>query len=310
MGTHPRLIKETFIIATTQRTVDRQFLTKPTPALRNLVGACAARAMEKYPVKLYWLDININHEHMGIAPVDGSKDACAAVVRFKQLYHRLLAGELNRMLGRQGALFSSPSRDVICLDNESAMQAFGYAVTNPVKDGLVERVAHWKGFSSYQSAALGENPAYTYVDRTARHKAGGVRSGKPPEAFTKTIHLNFTPLPGTETMSSPGRQALIRRQCRALEQMFREEREREGRRVMGGARLAKLDYRDRPATPAKKRRKPLCHGTEEETVSAFKAEFKKFLDTYREASFAYRNGASDTVFPRGSFKPPLLDAAG
>ena len=310
MGSKPRLIQEGYIIATTQRTVDRQFLTKPTPAIRNLVGACAARAMHKYPVKLYWLDMNINHEHMGLAPIDGSDEALSFVAKFKQLYHRLLACELNRMLGREGALFSSASRDVICLDNEAAEAALGYAITNPVKDGLVERAAHWKGYSSYQSLALGENPAYTFIDWKAWREAGGKRSGKEPSAFTRSIHLNFTPLPGTEHLTSDQRRARIRRQCRELEQKFREEREREGRRVLSAARLEKLDHRDRPASPAEKRRKPLCRATSPEAVAAYTDTFKAFVQAYREASVAYRSGLLDVVFPRGSFRPPLIEAAG
>jgi len=310
MGTHPRWIQEGCIIATTQRTVDRQFLTKPTAALRNLVGACAARALEKFPVRLYWLDVNINHEHMGIAPIDGSKQAASDVVGFKQLYHRLLACELNRMLGREGGLFSSASRESVCLDNESALEAFGYAVTNPVKDGLVERVAHWKGFSSYQALGRGEDPAYTYIDWSAWHDAGGERSGKPPQEFTKVIHLHFTPLPGMEGMSPGERQSKVRRQCRELEQKFREEREREGKKVMSPARLEKLDHRDRPSKPAKKKRKPLCHAATAEAVFEYIKKHREFLKAYRAASIAYRSGNFETEFPKGSFRPPLLDAAG
>ena len=310
MGSNPRLIQEGYIIATTQRTVDRQFLTKPTPAIRNLVGACAARAMHKYPVKLYWLDMNINHEHMGLAPVDGSPEAASAVVEFKRLYHRLLACELNRMLGREGALFSSASRDVICLDNKAAEEALGYAITNPVKDGLVDRAAHWKGFSSYPSLAQGERPAYTYIDWKAWREAGGKRSGKDPAAFTKSIHLSFTPLPDTEHLTADQRRARIRRQCRELEQKFREARAREGRRVMSPARLEKLDHRDRPSKPAEKRRKPLCRASDRALVSAYIDSFNAFLKAYRSASIAYRSGHLDVEFPRGSFKPPLLEAAG
>lgn len=310
MGSAPRWIQEKYVIATTQRTVDRQFLTLPTAVIRNLAGACAARALMEFPVLLYWLEININHEHMGIAPSDGSKEAYTRVIRFKQLYHRLFAWGINCLLGREGALFSSASRDVLCLDDESVREAFGYAITNPVKDGLVDRVAHWKGFSSYPSVALGEDTAYTYVDRTAWHQAGGERSGKPPEAFTKTVHLRFTPLPGTEKMSPGERQAQVRRQCRELEQKFREEREKEGKKVMSAARLEKLDYRDRPSTPAKKSPKPIFHGSSREVIDEFQEAYESFLAAYRAASIAYRNGNLDTEFPRGSFRPPFLDASG
>ena len=310
MGNHPRLIQEDVVLATTQRTVDRQFLTKPSPLLRNLVGACAARAMRTHPVKLYWLDININHEHMGIAPLDGSSDSITHVIRFKQLFHSLFARELNRLLKREGALFSTPSQDTACLDNESVTKAFEYAVTNPVKDGLVDRTSHWQGFSSYRALAKGENTPYTYIDWTAWHDAGGEHSSKPPETFTKTIYLRFTPLPGTEDMSPGEHQAQIRRRCRELEQKFREERTAERRTVASPKRLQKLDPRSRPEKPPKKRRKPLCRAASREKVAAYTEKFKDFVKAYRAASSAYRAGCADVVFPRGSFKPPLIEATG
>ena len=45
MGAHPRWIKEGSVYSITQRTVDRMFLFLPSPVLRNIVGACAARAL-------------------------------------------------------------------------------------------------------------------------------------------------------------------------------------------------------------------------------------------------------------------------
>ena len=61
MGMHPRWIKEGAVLSTVHRTIDRQFLFKPDPAVRNIIGASAARAMKKHPVKLHWLEMNINH---------------------------------------------------------------------------------------------------------------------------------------------------------------------------------------------------------------------------------------------------------
>ena len=309
MGTYPRWIKGNAIYAITQRTVDRMFLFLPLPIIRKTVGACAGRAMKRFPVLLYWLDVNINHEHMGLGPVDGSEESLTGVVRFKQLYHRLLAEEINRLLGREGSIFSSASRDTECLDDESAMQQLFYAMTNPVKDGLVERAAHWQGFSSYDALALGRDEVYTYIDRTAWHKAGGEKKGKAKEAFTKSIRLHFTPLPGMSGLSAGARQSLIRRHCRELEQHFREERARTGRGVMSKGRLSRLDYRDRPKERAERTRKPLCHAASVEAVKAYRESHKEFLKSYRRASASYRLGDAAAGFPRGSFKPPLIEAA-
>ena len=310
MGAYPRWIKEGSVYSITQRTVDRMFLFLPSPVLRNIVGACAARALARFPVRLYWLDVNINHEHMGIGPMDGSAESLTNVTRFKQLYHRLLAEKINRLLGREGSIFSSASRDTECLDDEAAAQQLFYAMTNPVKDGLVERAAHWQGFSSYTALALGIDEAFTYIDRTAWHKTGKKKGKeKEPEAFTKSIHLHFTPLPGMAHLSEGQRQSMIRRHVRDLEQHFRDLREQQGLTAMSKARLEKLDYRDRPTSSPKKTAKPLCHASTAEAALAYKDSFKIFLDAYRTASASYRLGCADVVFPSGSFKPPLIEAA-
>ena len=111
MGMHPRWIKEGAALSLVQRTVDRQFLFKPDPVVRNIIGASAARALKRHPVKLYWLEMNINHEKNGIAPLDGSQKSLTNCALFKQTYHRILAEELNRHLGREGSVFSTASRD-------------------------------------------------------------------------------------------------------------------------------------------------------------------------------------------------------
>jgi hypothetical protein len=309
MGMHPRWYKAGSVYALTQRTVDRAFLFKPSPAIQNIIGASAARAQQKHPIKLHWLETNINHEQIGLSPKDESQESMTNVAKFKQTYHRLLAEEINRLLDREGAIFSTPSRDVECLDNESVAQQMGYAMTNPVKDGLVDKTSHWKGFSSYGAVARGEDPVYTYFDRTAWHNAGGVRSKKPLQAFMKTIRLEYTPSPGTEHLSENQRQAMIRRECRALEQQFREERRQNEKTVMSETKMEKLDPRDRPRSKPKRTRKPLCHAATKEAAQAYVESFRAFLDAYRVASCSYRSGCGDVDFPSGSFKPPLIEAA-
>ncbi|MDX2480470.1 MAG: hypothetical protein QNK24_09035, partial [Desulfuromusa sp.] len=103
---------------------------------------------------------NINHEQNGIAALSDSAEHLNNLTQFKKTFHRLIAEGINRHLGREGAVFSTPARTVECLDNESVEQQFFYAMTNPVKDDLVDRIAHWKGFSSYDQLALGKDNVY------------------------------------------------------------------------------------------------------------------------------------------------------
>ena len=309
MGMHPRWIKADTAYAQTQRTVDRQFLFKPDAAVRNIIGASAARAQQTHPVIIYWLEFNINHEQNGIAALSGSPKDLNNVVMFKQTFHRLLAEELNRYLDRDGGVFSTPARTDECLDDQSLEQQFFYAMTNPVKDGLVDRVAQWRGFSSYNALAQGREEVFEYYDRTAWHKGGGKRNKKPLQAYAQTARIDYTPLPAWSHMTKSKRQAHVRREVRRMEKSFREERTREGRTTMGPTRLARLDPRSRPRGKPERTRKPICHSSCPERAREYRQALKAFLAEYKIASAAYRSGAYDVEFPAGSFRPPLICVA-
>ncbi|MCP4601922.1 MAG: hypothetical protein GY847_15645 [Proteobacteria bacterium] len=308
MGDRPRWIKADTVYSEVQRTVDRQFLFKPDEPIRQIIGAAAGRALKKNPVLIYWLDFNINHKQNGIAPVSDDPKHIKAYAKFHQMFNSLLARMINKFLGREGALFSTRNRSTEVLDDMSLEQQLFYAVTNPVKDGLVERVAHWKGFSSYKQLATGEIETFHYIDWTAWHKAGGKKGKKKPEQFMRTVTVELTPLPAWQHMPAHKRQAYFRREVRKLEQHFREQREREGRSVIGKRKLEKIDPRERPKNPPVRTRKPICHASNKAAADEYKESLRAFLDQYLYASEMWQRGALEVEFPSGSFRPPDIRA--
>ncbi len=307
MACRPRWIKANSVYCETQRTVDRQFFFKPDETTRILIGAAAGRALKKYPVKIYWLDFNINHKQAGIEPLSDSPEHLENYVKFNQLFNSLVARGINKNIDREGPLYSGRDRTDEAIDDSSLEQQLLYAVTNPAKDGLVDRVAHWKGFSSYKQLATGEVERYSYVNWTAWHRAGGKRSRKSPEAFIKWVEVKLSPIPSWEHLPEHKRQALFRRRVRELEQDYREERERERRSVMGPRKLAKVDPRDRPKNPPKDSgRQPLCHSSTVEGAKEYEKKWREFLDQYYYASGLWMKGVEDVEFPSGSFRPPLI----
>ena len=87
MADKPRWIKPESAYSEVQRTSDRQFLFKPDEVIRNIIGASAGRALEKYPVKIFWIDCNINHKHVGKAPLSNSKEHLDNYIKFDQLFN-------------------------------------------------------------------------------------------------------------------------------------------------------------------------------------------------------------------------------
>jgi hypothetical protein len=309
MGDLPRWIKADAAYCEVQRTVDRAFLFKPDEDVRQIIGASAGRALLRHPVKLYWLDFNINHKQDGIVPISDDPKHIQAVAKFHQMFNSLIARGINKHMSREGALFSSRNRSTEAVDDMSLEQQLFYAVTNPVKDGLVDRVSHWKGFSSYKQLATGEVERFRYIDWTAWHKAGGKKSKKKPSDFAVYVKVELSPLPAWENMPPHKRQAHFRREVRKLEQHFREQRAREGRTAMGPRTLEKLDPRDRPKTSPVRTPKPLCHAATKAAADDYRDKLKAFLDMYWYASDMWQRGARDVEFPRGSFRPPDIRAA-
>jgi hypothetical protein len=303
MARRPRRWKENSAYAEVKRTVDRQFLLKPTPDIKNIIGASLGRALEKFPVKLYWAEGNVNHMQASRQPLPGKTDNCS---KFDQMFYSLLSRGINKLWGRDGPVWSSRNRSTEVIDDQALEQQLFYAVTNMVKDGLLDKVSHSKGFSCYEALATGKTEKYWYTDWTGWWKGGGKRNKKPVSAYRKWVEVKYEPIPAWASMPEHKRQAHFRREVRKLEQEFREQRKGEGKRAMGPLKLARLDPRDRPKTLKEKTPQPLCHGSTEEGRQGFKEEWREFLDRYKWASGQYRSGKLDVEFPEGSFRPPLV----
>ena len=301
-----RRIASDTVFCCTQRTVDRQFLFKPEQEICEIVGASAGRAQSKYPVKIYWLDFNINHKHSGIAPLSNDQKDLQNFINFERLFHSLLAREINRLLDREGPIFSSRDRIDEAIDDDAAAQQLFYAVTNPSKDGLIDRVKNWKGLSSYNQLATGRVDRFSYINRTAWHKAGGARSKKSIHAFTEWTEVKLSPLPGWEDLPPKTRQENFRRQVREMETEFRKERELKGRRAMTRRAMEKVDHRDRPKKKAKYSRQPMYHASTIEAGKEFERGWREYLSEYYAAAGQFLSGNFNVEFPKGSIRPPII----
>jgi len=282
------------------------FFLRPTPELRNIIGACLGRAQQKFPVKIYWVDPNVNHMHRGREPFEGLEENMSD---FDQLFFSLLTREVNRMLGRGGAgtIWAGRTNSEECIDDKSAEQQLLYGVTNLVKDGLLDRVAHNKGFATYHAIASGDlYERFEYIDRTAWNRAGGKRRNLPLSDFKKTVTVQYSKIPEWAHLTDSQYATRFRKEVRALEKKFREARENEGKRVAGPVKLAKLDPWGRPNHRKERTRQPLCHSSTPEGAAEYEEKWKAFLDKRAKASQLFLEGNLYVEFPKGSFRPPLV----
>ena len=304
MSNRPRWWKAGTVYSETRRTVDRQFLLRPCPEVRNLVGACLGRAWRKYPVTLYWCEANINHIQIGRSPLPGHLDNMS---KFDQMFYSILSRELNRLWEREGPIWSTKNRSIECVDDQSAEDRLLYSMSNPIKDGLCQKVKHWHkiSFSAYGQLAEGTKERYSYINWTKWHRQGGPLNPKRPEDYTEWVDVEFAPLPHLAGLPAHKREERLRRQLRQFEQAERDRRDTEQRPSMTLQRLLKTDPRQRPKTRKPRTPMPRCHASSRGARQSYHECWKAYLHEYIQASAIYRTGFYAAEFPDGSFRPPL-----
>jgi hypothetical protein len=213
---------------------------------------------------------------------------------------------LNRLRGREGHLYAGPSRVTPCADDGAAFQQLVYALTNPVKDGLVDRVRHLPFFSTYRAQALGKPLRYWDIEWERFYEAGGPSNRRlHPKQFLVWRTLELAPLPHLADMPEHKRRTLIRKSVEEIEEETADRLKREGRSFCPVSRHFEIDPRSRPNTPRVSGRKPLVHSSSRAARDAYREKIRDVMRAYVPASVALRSGCYDVEFPPGTFRPPL-----
>jgi len=329
VGNAIRLLEPSAVYAVVQTTVDRTFSFAPNhdprcpllargcppaaldpkspivpvPSVINIVGAAAARALELAPINLHALELSSTHQHE-LASAIG--DDVAALPEFWRNFHSKVARDLNRLRHREGHLYAGPSRVTPCSNDDQAFQQLVYALTNPVKDGLVDRVRSSPFFSTYRAQARGEELRFFDIEWERYWEAGGPFNRRlHPKQFMVWRTLEITPLPHLADLPEQKRRTLIRKAVEAVEEKTAEELKREGRKFCPVSRHFETDPRDRPQSPRESGRKPLIHASTRAERNAYRDKVREVMNAYVPASVAFRSGCFDVEFPPGTFRPPI-----
>lgn len=306
MARRIRIWKERGLYHGTLQCIDRMFLLNPSNTLNNTIGACLGRAQRKFPIRLHSLTTNINQLEFIFSIGMGQLQY---VSLFLQFFAGLVARELNRVYKREGHFWAGRARVEEFISDSQGEKFLGYGAFNVVKDGLVEKAYHWKGFSTNEALARGKKFFLSYLDRTLWWKNRLKVKQVYPSKYTVQVEVKVYPLPSWRRYPVHRRQAMFRRIIRDWEQAAREERTAEGKGgVKGMARISKESPFDKPQNPREKTPQPLCHADTVEDYKQYEEAYSKIMAAYRLASADYRNGAFEVEFPPGTFRPRLSDA--
>ena len=280
----PREIVAGRFYMVTRRCTQRQFLLRPDKETNNNFLYCLAEAAARFEVDVLLPSVLSNHHHTVVF------DRHGRIVEFVAHFHKLLAKCQNALRGRWENLFSSEPVSLLHLVGVGdVISKLVYAASNPVKDGLVDRVDHWPGVN-------GLSDLMNQRTVRARRPAHFFRAEGPMPAEV-TLELTLPP--------ELGDPAEIRHAVReGVAQVEAEQaalRARSGRSVLGRRRILRQSWRDSPTTlePRRALNPRVAARSMWHRIEALLRN-KVFVAAYREARLLWLAGMP-TVFPPGTY---------
>jgi putative transposase len=276
---------QTYMI--TRRCTQRQFLMRPDRQTNNAFIYCLAEAAARYRIQVLFTAAMSNHHHTGIYDPEGNYPA------FLEHFHKLFAKCQNALRGRWENFWSSEQTSVVrLLEPADVLDKMTYALTNPVKDGLVERARHWPGATSLDATLRGtrlyaSRPKHFFRDE-----------GTMPEI----VSLTFSPPKGFEHLSAAEFGKLIAERIRQMEDSVLAERRRTGTRVYGRRAILAQRCTDRPSSHERRRElNPRVAARSKWSRIETLLRNKAFHDAYVAARATFISGVRDVLFPPGTY---------
>jgi putative transposase len=271
----------------TRRCTQRQFLMRPDAETNNAFVYCLAEAAERFGIEVLFFLAMSNHHHTSIHDPLGNYPA------FLEHFHKLFAKCQNALRGRWENFWSSEQSSVVRLQSsEDVLDKLVYALTNPVKDHLVERASEWPGASSLRAmlegkALCAERPAHFFRE-----------AGPMP----KTVTLRLARPAGFEGMTQDEWARLLADRVQAVERAARAVRREARFKVLGSRGVLRQDWKQRPAShePRRQLSPTLAARSKWGRVEALLRN-KAFQSAYAEARTAFVNGVRDVFFPQGTY---------
>jgi REP element-mobilizing transposase RayT len=268
----------------TRRCTQRLLLLRPDDVANLTFLYCLAEAARRFAIEVILPSAMSNHHHTIVFDRHGT------IIEFMEHFHKMLAKAMNAHRGRWENLWSSEPPSLLRLvDRSDVIAKLVYAATNPVKDGLVERVHHWPGVNGLASL-LHDRP--TEIRRPRQFFRA---EGPMPDC----VRLELV-VPAELGDAEEFRRELRARVAEA-EAGFAEERRLTGQRVLGRRAILRQSWRASPTDhePRRGLRPRVAARSVWSRLEALRRD-RAFLIAYREARASWLAGRT-TVFPIGTY---------
>jgi len=306
MGYHPRIECKQVASLQTTRARNSELWLINSPGLEEAILGYAARYATRYEVKIYALAIEGNHIHMPAVFPNANRAG------FMRDFNSSVARAIPRYQPRYpGGRFWARRFSAEYLPGDADIEdRFFYTVLQPVNDGLVDDIKDYPGYNCFEDAITGRQRLYKSIRWKEYNDARRWNRDVSPEDFAEWNPLTFERLPGYESLSQGEYEVLMREKLK--ERTAEVLKKRKVGRCLGVARLREIIPGSRPKNTkvsGSKDHRPRVLSKSSIRRSAGEAWYFSIYFKFREASKRYRAGELDTVFPQGTYKPPIFTVA-
>jgi putative transposase len=283
--TAPRPVFPGQFLFITRKCTQRQFLLRPDDETNNAFTYLLAEAAQRHGIDIILPQMMSNHHHTFAYDAHGNH------VEFRERFHKLMAKSQNALRGRWENMWSTEETCIVeTVSAEDMLDKLVYIATNPVKDGLVEKVHHWPG-PKFVQALLSGRPLKATRPRHFFREDGSTM----PEEIELVLKLpdHFE---GKETFLSE-----LRRRIAEVEDQHARERQKSGRRVVGRRSILRQSWRESPTSrePRRGLRPRVAARDRDERIATLRRN-KEWQAEYECARQLWLAGF-DVEFPYGTY---------
>ncbi|ACL67450.1 conserved hypothetical protein [Anaeromyxobacter dehalogenans 2CP-1] len=283
--TAPRQILPHATYLVTRRCAQRQFLLRPSESTNAIVLYVLAVAARRYGILIHAFCALSNHIHLVVT------DPGSRLPAFQQYVDALVARAVNASLGRWESFWAPSSYSAVRLVSPAdVLDKTAYVLANPVAAGLVRTASEWPGLWSDPSM-LGSGKI---VVRRPKHFFSA--NGSMPES----VELALVAPPGFDSADQFREQLVDALAAREREAVRAQEVK--GLGFMGPRKVLAQRPNGRPA-PGEPRRalNPRIASRDKWRRIEALGRLLEFLQDYRTALRAWKNGMRAVVFPAGTY---------
>ena len=283
------------------RTLRSKLLFIPKAELNHIVGGVLARYQSLYQIEIFAIIVLSNHYHILAQAPEGN------IPRFFECVNREIAQRVNRYLGRTGFVWSRRYDDLVVLEEEDALEALLYIVTNNVKHALGSHSKNWPGISSYSQALGGKNKTYRFCNYTEYHtaKRKSERSGELVRKSDFEIEYvleisSLAKFPRLRRIVKSSLPNLIEKRIKKL----LTEHKVAGRAIMSRKAILTQAVQGKYPRETNKTPRPICYTRNPQALAMYAKQLRLIRADYADASYRFRQEEYSAPFPPYTLKPP------